>query len=65
MARIPVIVVHNEVGRIIAIAQPSNPKAVVSCGPGQTALETEVEEDSIAELVTGKHRVDTERKIVV
>jgi hypothetical protein len=66
MARIPVFIVHDETGGIVSIARPSDPaRATILSGPGQSVLQTEVEEDSIPELAAGGHRVDIERKSVV
>jgi hypothetical protein len=66
MARIPVLIVHDETGRIVSIARPSKGvKVVVGSGPGQSVFETEVEEKSIVELAGGSHRVDIEQKSVV
>jgi hypothetical protein len=66
MAKVQVAIVHDENGRIISIARPSkDAKVVVLSGEGQSVWETEVEEDSIAELVSGNHKVDLVNKSVV
>jgi hypothetical protein len=66
MAKIPVLIVHDEIGRIISIARPSaEARVVVSGGAGQSVFETQVEEKSIAELAGGSHRVDIGKKSVV
>jgi len=66
MARIPVLVVHDEIGRVISIARPSKGvKVVLGTGLGQTVFETEVEEKSIVELASGSHRVDIAQQSVV
>jgi hypothetical protein len=66
MARVTVLVVHDESGRIVAVARPAvGAKTVVLSGAGQSVLETEADEDSVMELVSGVHRVDLEQKKVV
>jgi hypothetical protein len=65
MARIPVFIVHDEAGGIISIARPTDPARVtILSGPGQSVLQTEVDEDSIIDLAGGGHRVNIERKSV-
>ncbi|MFD9498052.1 hypothetical protein [Streptomyces sp. NPDC060035] len=66
MAKVSVSIVHDEIGRIVAVARPSKDvKAVVSVGEGQSVFETEVEEGSIPELASGNHRVDVANNSVV
>jgi len=53
-----VSIVHDKNGRIVSIAQPSEyAKVIVLSGDGQSVFETEVEENSIVELVSGSHIV--------
>jgi hypothetical protein len=66
MPKVPVWIVHDEVGSIVSIARPAtDANVIVLSGEGQSVLETEVEQDSIVELVAGGHRVDRLRKAVV
>jgi hypothetical protein len=66
MAKVRVSIVHDETGHIISIARPSKDvKVIVLSGDGQSVFETEIEEDSIVELVGGRHKVDVEQKSVV
>jgi len=66
MAMVRVLIVHDEIGRIISIARPSgNAKVIISSGHGQSVLETDAEEGSIIELAAGGHRVDVKQKSVI
>lgn len=66
MAQIPVSIVHDETGRIVSIARPTDEaRVVILSGQGQSVLRTEVDEDSITELVGGSHRVDVQQQSVV
>ena len=66
MAQVPASIVHDEIGRIIAIVRPApGTRAIISGGDGQTVLETEVDEDSVIDLVGGGYRVDATRRLVV
>jgi hypothetical protein len=66
MAKVPVFIVHDEIGRIVSIARPSEEaKVVIVGGSGQSVFETSVEEESIVELVDGSHRVDIAQKSVI
>jgi hypothetical protein len=64
MARVRVSIVHDELGRIVSIARPVK-NVVVLGGDGQSVFETEVEEDNIQEMASGRYRVDVERNAVV
>jgi hypothetical protein len=66
MARVRAQVVHDELGRIISIARPAQDvKVVISGSNGQAVLETEVDEDMIAGMVSGSHRVDAQAQAIV
>jgi hypothetical protein len=66
MGTVRVSIVHDEAGAIISMARPAkDAKVLVLSGEGQAVLETEVDEDSVVELVSGSHRVDVEQKSVV
>ncbi len=64
MARVRVTIVHDEVGNIISVARPAE-NAIVIGGDGQSVFETEVEENTIEELVTGSYRADAAQNSVV
>jgi len=64
MARVRVSILHDEVGNIIAVGRPAEYAKRLG-GDGQSVFETEVEEDNIEELVSGRHRVDIEQNSVV
>ena len=64
MARVPVTIVHDEVGNIISVARPAE-NAIAITGAGQSVFETEVEEDTIEELATGSYRADAAQNSVV
>jgi len=66
MAQVPASIVHDEIGRIIAIVRPApGTRAIISGGDGQAVLETEVDEDSVIDLVGGGYRVDATRRSIV
>jgi hypothetical protein len=66
MTKVKVSIVHDESGRIVSIAQPSeDAKVIVLSGDGQSVFETEVEENSIVELVSGNHMVDIQQNVIV
>jgi hypothetical protein len=67
MAKVKAFVVHDVLsGRIVSVGRPAaGVQAVPLTGDGQTVLEVEVEESSIADMVGGKLRVDTELRSVV
>jgi hypothetical protein len=66
MARVPVLIVHDEIGRIVSIARPAaGAKVVVVGGNGQSVFKTEVDEESIIELAGGAHRVDAAQESVI
>ncbi|MEU3352024.1 hypothetical protein [Streptomyces sp. NPDC037389] len=68
MATVRASIVHDISGRVVSVARPANGtkvKVTVLSGPGQSVLETDIEEDDIRELINGKLRVDTEKKNIV
>lgn len=67
MAKVKVSVVHDTAtGRIISVSRPSEEaNVIVLGGNGESVLETEVEEDGITELASGKHVVDVTNKSIV
>ena len=66
MARVSVSIVHDELGRVISVARPSpDAKVIVLGGQGHSVLETEVDEEDIAELATGVQQVDVARRSVM
>ncbi|MGY4558790.1 hypothetical protein [Bacillus thuringiensis] len=66
MKKVKVSIVHDNSGRIVSVAQPSeNAKVIILSGDGQSVFETEVEEKSIGKLVSGNHIVDIERNLIV
>ncbi|WP_162907620.1 hypothetical protein [Allorhizocola rhizosphaerae] len=65
MAMVKAFVVHDETGRITSISRPAiDGNVTVLGGDGESVLEVEVEESSIANLVGGG-RADIARKTVV
>jgi hypothetical protein len=65
MATIRVHIVHDEFGQIVSISRPAEGVAVeVLSESGHSVFETDVDEDSIAELVH-THRVDLSRGALV
>ena len=63
MPRTRVFIVHDETGRIISVARPaSGAKVIIFGGEGQSVLETEVDDDRIADLARGRHRVDVAQR---
>jgi hypothetical protein len=66
MGKIEVSVVHDELGRIVAVARPTDPsRATVLVGAGQSILVTEIDEERIPGLTSGRHRVDLEGGAIV
>lgn len=66
MAKVRVVVVHDESGRILSVARPSDAGRVdVLSGHRQSVVETDVDEDGIAALVDGRHTVGVARRTIV
>ena len=66
MAKVRALIVHDEIGRIISIARPaSDAQVVVSAPGGQSALETEIDEDIVFDMIAGSHRVDIRAQTLV
>ncbi|MEY9974180.1 hypothetical protein ABH966_004590 [Lysinibacillus sp. RC46] len=62
MTKVKVSIVHDKSGRIVSIAQPlEDAKVRVQSGDEQSVFETEVEKNSILELVSGSQIVDVEK----
>ncbi|MEY9979599.1 hypothetical protein [Lysinibacillus sp. RC79] len=65
MTKVKVSIVHDKSGRIVSIAQPlEDAKVIVQSGDGQSVFETEVEKNSILELVSGSQIVDVEKNLL-
>jgi len=65
MATVQVSIVHDINGQIISINRPGpNVSAVVVAKDGQSVLVTQVDEDSISNLVNS-HRVNIKQKTLV
>jgi len=65
MAKTRVYVLHDETGRIVSIGQPADGvKAILLSGDGQSAFETEVDEDAIGELVSSSYIADPDTRTV-
>lgn len=63
MATVRGFVVHDELGRVISIARPSrDAKVLVLSGQGQSVLETDIDADSVLELVGGIYWVNLEQQ---
>lgn len=66
MAKVHAWIVHDETGRIVAVARLSpRTKAIVQTGAGQSVFRTDVEEDVIPKLASGSHKIDVERNSIV
>ena len=66
MARVPIFLIHDELGNIISAARPSKgTKAIILGRSGETVIETEVEEAEISGLVAGKYRIGADGQFVV
>ncbi|MFE5909657.1 hypothetical protein ACFQ6B_11315 [Streptomyces wedmorensis] len=66
MATVRVSIVHDDTGRIVSVSRPAeNANVIVLSGDGQSVLETEVDEESVNDLVAGKHLVDAGNKKIV
>ena len=66
MKKVKVAIVHDELGRIVSVTRPSSgAKVTVLGGEGQSVFQTEVEQNHIPELVSGRYAVDVARKSLV
>jgi hypothetical protein len=66
MAKVTVLVVHDEIGRIVSIARPAKGiKAIVGSEQGNLVFETEVDEETIVDLAAGGHRVDVAQQSLI
>ncbi|MFF9029392.1 hypothetical protein [Streptomyces iakyrus] len=66
MATVRVSIVHDEVGNVVSVTRPAEGASIVPLGgDGQSVLETEIDDNAIEGLASGKQRVDTVNKEIV
>lgn len=66
MAKVRATIVYDETGNIVAVARPSKDvKAIITGGEGQSTMDTEIDEESAEDLVSGGYQVNAEQKSLV